>query len=128
MPLAEPNAPKLRSVSIKVINPKTVATANCKNTTTLASIFCARTPVVIIWQANSSAQSSVSKSPSLNEIPVEKLNDKIPIPSKHKKEEIKILRLGRFLLMIHHKNGTITTLDAVMNALLDGVVYCSPTV
>ena len=80
------------------------------------------------WQANSRAQRSVSKSPSLNEIPVEKLNDKIPIPSRHKKEEIKILRLGRFLLMIHHKNGTITTLDAVMNALLDGVVYCNPTV
>ena len=113
---------------MNIKKPQTVATANWRKTTTFASIFWARIPVAIIWQANKKAHSRVSRSPTFKENPCEKSTDRIPIPIRHKKEETKILMLGRFLLIIHHKNGTITTLDAVMKALLDGVVYCKPTV
>ena len=128
MPSALRKAEKSRSVRRNIKNPQAAATTNCKKTITFASIRTAKMPVVTIWQANSRAQPRVSRSPIWKEMPLERFTDKMPMPIRHKKEERIYLVPGFFLLTAHHKNGTITTLAAVMKALLEGVVYCSATV
>ena len=87
MPSEERKEEKSPSVNKKAKNPQTAATANCKNTITFASIFSAKMPVVTIWQANKKAQPSVIKSPILKAKPSEKLIDRMPMPSRHRKEE-----------------------------------------
>ena len=52
----------------------------------------------------------------------------MPIPTKQDSEQSTSRRVGRFLRTSHHKNGTMTTLAAVIKAFLEGVVYCRPTV